>query len=146
MKWTMKINLLILFVLTGSLAMAGDSIIVKKDPRLDLLSTKQAQLNKRSSMMTANGLYRGYRVQVLSTRARDDAFKTKGMLLTSFSEQKTYVMYQSPNFKVRIGNFLKREDAEKFRKQLAYFFPQGAYIVEDAIEYVPADDEEIIPQ
>jgi hypothetical protein len=146
MKWTVKMNLLILFLLTGFFAVANDSIIVKKDPRLDILSAKQAIINKRSSMMTPNGLYRGFRVQVLSTRARDEAFKTKSMLLSSFPEAKTYVMYQSPSFKVRIGNFLKREDAEKFRKQLAFFFPQGAYIVEDEIEYTPAEDEDITAQ
>jgi hypothetical protein len=42
MKWTVKMNLLILFLLTGFFAVANDSIIVKKDPRLDVLSAKQA--------------------------------------------------------------------------------------------------------
>ena len=146
MKCTVKMSLLILFVLGGSRLMAHDSIIVKKDVRLDILTAKQALMNKRSSMLTSSGLYKGYRVQVLSTRTRVDAFRAKTLLLTSFPEYKTYVMYQSPSFKVRIGNFIKKEDADKFRKQLAYFFPQGVYIVEDAIEYTLAEDEEIILQ
>jgi hypothetical protein len=146
MKWTLKTSSLILFVLASSSVIASDSIIVRKDIRLDILSAKQAQINKRTSMLTSNGQYKGYRVQVSSTRTREDAFRTKSMLLTNFPEYKTYVMYQSPNFKVRIGNFIKKDDADKFRKQLAYFFPQGTYIVEDAIEYMPAEDEEIIPQ
>lgn len=144
MKRMVKMQLLIIFLGASAVAKGHDSIIVKKDPRLDILSVKQALINKRTAMLTSSGQYKGYRVQVLSTRTREDAFRTKGMLLTNFPEVKTYVMYQSPNFKVRIGNFLKKDEAEKFRKQLAFFFPQGAYIVEDAIEY--SGDDEIIAQ
>ncbi|MCW3086957.1 MAG: hypothetical protein JWQ78_343 [Sediminibacterium sp.] len=146
MKRIVTMNLLIALLISGLAVTANDSIIVKKDPRLDILSAKQSIINKRTSMMTSSGQYKGFRVQVSSTRSREEAFKAKSLLLSSFPDQKTYVMYQSPNFKVRIGNFLKKEDADKFRKQLAFFFPQGVYLVEDAIEYTPPDDEEIIPQ
>lgn len=146
MKRILIILLMLLFVSALFPVMAHDSIMVKKDARLDVLTTKLSQMNKRASMLTSSGLYRGYRVQVLSTRTREDAFKAKSLLLTSFPEYKTYVMFQSPSFKVRIGNFIRKEDADKFRKQLAYFFPQGVYIVDDGIEYSPTEDEEIILQ
>jgi hypothetical protein len=67
-------------------------------------------------------------------------------LMAGFPEQKTYVTYQSPNFRVRIGNFLSREDAEAFRKQLSRYYPEGLYIVEDAVELVLTDPEETIVQ
>jgi hypothetical protein len=60
--------------------------------------------------------------------------------MNKFPEHKTYIIFQSPNFKVRIGNFIKREEAEKLRKQLSKYFPQGVYVVEDAIEYYPKDE------
>lgn len=126
-------------------ALAGDTILVRKDPRLDVLTAKQAQINKRTAMMTSSGLYRGFRLQVISTVNRDQAFKIKTQLLNWFPEQKTYTTFQSPSFKVRIGNFLKREEAEKFRKILNQYFPQGVYVVEDAIEYTPKVDEEFLP-
>lgn len=141
MKRTVRIIVWGSFVLAGLWTKASDSIIVKKDPRLDILTAKQALINKRTSMLTSSGQYKGFRVQVISTRRREDAFNTKTMLLTNFPEQKTYVMYQSPNFKVRIGNFIKKGDADNFRKELARFFPQGVYIVDDAIEYtLPEED------
>ena len=127
-------------------ATANDSVILHKDARLDVLTVKQAQSNKRTAMLTSSGQYKGYRIQVLSTRKREDAFNIKSMLLANFPDQKTYVMYQSPNFKVRIGNFLKRDEAEKFRKQLASLFLQVVYIVEDAIEYAPTEDEPPLAQ
>ena len=145
MKFLVKIKRLILFVCIAYSATANDSIIVHKDARLDILTLKQAQSNKRSAMMTSSGQYKGYRIQVMSTTKREDAFNAKSILLTNFPDQKTYVMYQSPNFKVRIGNFLRQDDADKFRKQLATLFPQGVYIVEDAIDYTPTDDELPLP-
>ncbi len=126
-------------------AMAGDTIVVVRDVRLDVLTARQASINKRTAMMTSSGQYKGYRIQVISTTKRDQAFKVKAELLSRFPDQKSYTMYQSPYFKVRIGNFIKKADAEKLRKQLNQIYPQGVYVVEDAIDYTPKDDEEIIP-
>jgi hypothetical protein len=45
-----------------------------------------------------------------------------------------YTTYQAPLFKVRVGDFIKREDAEKYRKLMLSIFPTGMYVVEDVIE------------
>ena len=139
----MVFRLLIIAILfSGSaLANSGDTIIVHKDPRLDIFTAKQASINKVTARMSSNGLFKGYRLQVLNTRSRDDAFKTKAMLLENFPDEKTYVLYQSPYFKVRIGNFVNRNDAENFKKDLSLFITQPAYVVEDLIEYIPSADE-----
>ena len=122
---------------------SNDTIIVHKDPRLDVLTQKQVQINKHASMLTSKGQYKGFRVQVISTTNRDEAFKTKNDLAAKFPDQKIYTIFQSPTFKVRIGNFLKKEDAENFRKQISSMFSQGIYVVDDAIEYVPKSEEEV---
>lgn len=121
---------------------AKDTIIVRKDYRLDLLSQRQIIINKRSSMLTSTGQYKGFRIQVISTRDREKAFNIKTDLLNKYPEEKVYVMFQSPNFKVRIGNFVKREDAEKLRKLLNKTFTNGVFIVDDVIDYIPPEDEE----
>lgn len=141
-----RLSLVGSFLCCAMLSWASDSVIVKKDPRLDLLTAKQAQINKRTAMMTSNGQYKGYRIQVISTTNRDQAFKIKTELLGRFPDQKSYTSYQSPLFKVRIGNFLKKEDAEQFRKTLNRFYPKGVYVVEDIIEYTFVEDEELIQQ
>lgn len=130
-----------LLLVAGHVLWASDTILVKKDARLDLLTAKQAQINKRTAMLTSNGQYKGYRVQVISTNSRDKALRIKTELLSRFPDQKTYTSYQSPLFKVRIGNFVRREDAEQFRKTLNRFYLQGVYVVEDVIEYNLAEDE-----
>jgi len=128
---------IIIFLMLGKVVCANDTVIVVKDARMDILSSKQAQINKRTAMMTSAGLYRGFRVQVVSSSNRDNAQKIKTDLMNKFPDHKTYILFQSPNFKVRIGNFLKKVDAEKLRKQLNKYFPQGVYVVEDTIEYYP---------
>lgn len=137
----MRIVLFLMGIGSMHFLQASDSIIVRKDPRLDLLTAKQAQINKRSAMMTSSGQYKGYRIQVISTNSRDQALSIKTELLSRFPDQKTYTSYQSPLFKVRIGNFIRKEDAEQFRKTLSRFYPRGVYVVEDVIEYNPVEDE-----
>ena len=115
---TFQILLFIPIILWVNIAFANDTIIVKKDPRIDVLTSKQISINKRSSMLTSSGQYKGYRIQVMSTTSRDQAFNIKGDLLNKFPTEKSYIMFQSPYFKVRLGNFLKREEAENFRSRI----------------------------
>ena len=140
---TFQILLFIPIILLVNIAFASDTIIVKKDPRIDVLTSKQISINKRSSMLTSTGQYKGYRIQVMSTTSRDQAFNIKGDLLNKFPTEKSYVMFQSPYFKVRMGNFLEREEADAFRKNLNKLFPQGVFIVDDTIEYIPPIEEEL---
>ena len=137
---------LICLLSVGKLTYANDTIIIKKDPRLDVLATKQAQINKRVGFMTSTGLYKGFRVQVISTSNRDEANKIKSDILSKFTDEKAYLVYNSPYFKVKIGNFIRRDDAEKFKKLLSKHYPQGVYVVEDAIEYSMKDDEDLSAQ
>ena len=120
---------------------AADTTIVIKDPRMEVLSQKQRVINQKLSMMAGNGLYKGFRIQVISTNKREEAMRIKSEVMSNFPEHKAYIIYQSPNFKVRIGNFIRREDADKVKILLNKFYPQGVYIVEDAVEYNPREEE-----
>lgn len=139
----MKYLFVVFTLFVFSEAMANDTLVVHKDARLDVLTAKQIGVNKLNAKMTSNGQYRGYRLQVLNSNSRDEAFKVKAQLLQLFPDQKSYVMYKSPYFKVRIGNFIEREDAVSFKELLSKKYPQNAYIVEDIIEYTPTEDEPV---
>jgi|KBSMisStandDraft_5_1062788.scaffolds.fasta_scaffold16240_2 hypothetical protein len=138
----MKQLITILFIFfAANTCFAKDTVIVHKDLRLDIFTEKQSEVNKRTSGMIGTGLYKGYRIQVLSTRHREDAFELKTQLLKMFPSQQTYVVYQSPYFKVRVGNFLHKSDAESFKNILSRSYKQNAYVVEDVIEYTPKENE-----
>jgi hypothetical protein len=115
-------------------------ITINKDPRLDLLSAKQKEINLKTSMLTSSGQVKGYRIQVINSNRRDEADRFKAELLLRFPEEKTYLTYQAPNFRVRIGNFIELQDAQKFRKRVAKLYPgKGIYVVSDIIDYTFTD-------
>jgi len=60
---------------------------------------------------------------------------------------KAYLLYQSPYFKLKVGNFKDRKDAESYQKRLNIYFPKGVYIMNDTIEVKPEknSDEDIHP-
>lgn len=123
----------------------GTGVIVKKDPRLDVLSAKQAEINKRSKILAGSGFKRGYRIQVANTQDRVEANNVKSEMLRRFPDQKAYMLYQAPNFRVRIGNFSTQREAETLKKMISLLYPQrGIYIVSDLIEYkILAEDEDL---
>jgi hypothetical protein len=136
-----RISAIIIFFFSFLYTQAADTIIVHKDPRIDALTAKQIAINKVTIHMTSNGLFKGYRLQVLNTRSRDEAFKTKAMLLENFPNQKVYILYQAPYFKVRAGNFINRADAENFSNDIRGYLSQPVYIVNDLVEYIPKPED-----
>jgi hypothetical protein len=126
-------------------AVSKDSIatvVVHKDPKFDQLAAMQAEINKKSFLNTSH-FVRGFRIQAANTQNRDEANAVKAELLRRFPDQKSYLLYQSPNFRVRIGNFLTQKDAFQLRKMISALYPgKGIYIVPDIIEHVPSQDEE----
>lgn len=123
----------------------GDSfktVIVNKDPRFDELAAKQAELNKRYHIKTPKRV-KGFRIQAANTQNRDEANAIKAELLRRFPDEKSYLLYQAPSFRVRIGNFLSQRDAFQLRKLITALYPNhGIYIVPDIIEYTPPQEDE----
>ncbi|RTL59555.1 MAG: SPOR domain-containing protein [Sphingobacteriales bacterium] len=110
----------------------ANGIKVTKDARLDLLVTKQFEINERANKLKDN---KGFRIMVLNTSNRDEALKAKSILLKNFPEQKPYLAYQPPYFKLKFGDFKTREDAADYQKKLKVYFPTGGlFIIPDKIE------------
>lgn len=109
------------------------SVIVHKDPRIELLVKKQIQINEETSR-DARRHGRGYRLLVINTNKRDEAVDAKTKVYTFFPELKSYLIYQSPYFKLKVGNFKERKEAEEYKKRLQKYFPKGVFIMNDTIE------------
>ncbi len=116
------------------------SVYVVKDSRFDLLTKKKAEINKKSA--DSKKPTKGYRIQVLNTTDRNQALSTKSRLLTVYPEHKTYLMYQAPYFKIRIGNFVEKSEADDLKKELARMFPTGVFVIPSDIEVKPEKEKE----
>jgi hypothetical protein len=73
----------------------------------------------------------GYRVQ-LFFGSRGEANQMRSDFIKAFPERGAYVNYLAPNFRLRVGDFRSKAEAEKFRKEILSRYP-GSYIVKDQI-------------
>jgi hypothetical protein len=140
-----KLLLLVcLFALKSSFAQdgstpTGPTLIVHKDDRVDALIKKQAAINERSKRISGRTM-RGYRLMVLNTNNRDEAISAKTKIYTHFPDQKAYLTYQSPFFKLKAGNFKTRDEAKRYQSLMNKIFPKGVFIISDVIEIKPELD------
>lgn len=110
-----------------------NAVVIHKDPRIDLLVQKQIQINEETSR-DARRIGKGYRLLVINTTKKDEAVEAKTKVYTYFPELKTYLVYQSPYFKLKVGNFKDRKEAEDYQKKFQKYFSKGVFIMNDTIE------------
>ena len=140
--------LLILSVSLASVKAQGTDnplqhILVDKDSRIDSLLQKNRDMNEVVYLNTLKNM-QGYRLQVITTNDRNKAIEVKTRLLTDFPGEKNYLIYHAPYFKIQMGNFREREDAEQLMDRVKQVYPTGVFIVPSRIELKPPKDGEII--
>jgi hypothetical protein len=128
----------VLLILSLSLVAQTDtnSVVVHKDPRIDLLEKKQIQVNELTTR-DARRLVQGYRILVMNTNDRNKATNAKVKIYEEFPELNAYLEWRSPFMKLKVGDFKTREEAEPYLSAIQRFFPSGVYIVRDIIEVNP---------
>jgi hypothetical protein len=134
-----SITFLSLFIIFG---VQSQTITVMKDHRLDMLLRKQAELNKEVDKLN-NKTGPGFRIMVINTNDRVKALEVKSRMMSDFPDEKSYLIYQSPYFKILIGNFRTRQEAEPFQKKILEIYPSGVIIVPATVEYKPEKEEEL---
>ena len=126
---------------TTSTDTLANGIQVTKDARFDALVKKQFEINERANKLKDN---KGFRIMVLNTNNRDEALKAKSVLLQNFPEQKPYLAYQPPYFKLKFGDFKTKEEANDYQKKLKPYFPKaGLFVVPDKIEVKLDKDDKL---
>lgn len=104
---------------------------VKQDPRLARLVGLHIRNNEKMKKIS------GYRVEIFFSSAldaRQKALQTKTNFLREYPDLNIYVLYVSPDFKVRVGDFRTKNEALELMKKIQGRFP-NAFIVPDTIEY-----------
>ena len=75
----------------------------------------------------------GFRVQVLATSSQENADRLRDELAIEYGKD-IYIVFEAPNYKVRIGNFIDRRIAEKLRLELINKGYPSAWIIRTRIE------------
>ena len=86
----------------------------------------------------------GYRLMLLSSSDRKKVMDLRSKLLQLYPDQKLYSVFQTPYIKLKMGNFLLREEAEAMQKQLmALGIIEGnIYVVPEKVELTPEQYKE----
>lgn len=74
----------------------------------------------------------GYRISIFSGNSRSDFEAAKSYILQYFPELQIYESYSQPTYKIKVGDFMKRIDAEKYYSSLNGRF-NSSRIIRDKI-------------
>jgi hypothetical protein len=111
-------------------SVADGDVFLYQDWRLLNLVKKHAQINDNT--------FPGWRVQIFfgsGRKAPDQANDLKTKFLTKYGTQyEAYIVYDSPYFKLRVGDFRTRAEAMRFKDIIAKTFP-NSWVVQDYINY-----------
>jgi hypothetical protein len=75
----------------------------------------------------------GFRIQVVISNEFDECQQSRRELQKLFPDQKTYIVHEFPFYKLRLGNFRTRKDAESYLQNLSNKNIKSTQIVPDRI-------------
>ncbi len=75
----------------------------------------------------------GFRIQITITKNFDEVSNLKTTLQNEFRDVWIYVVYDAPTYKLRIGNFVNRVEANLFLEKLHSMGYKEAWVVPDNV-------------
>jgi hypothetical protein len=130
-----------------------ENIVIYKDARLDILEKRPAlvskveeeekknQIQNYNPIVSSDGkkkvtgsIYtsKGFRVVIYNGPDRAKAMETKNMFTRAFPNVPSFVSYNVPSYKIKVGNFESRNDASVFMRKVSKVFPTS-FIVPDIV-------------
>ena len=105
---------------TGTIKVKGENVF------LDSLIEKVKETN------SIHKTIKGYRIQLFSGTERNNANEVKTRFLKLYPEFNAYLLYNQPYYKIRVGDFRTRLDAEVAYQKIKNVFDE-CIIVSDNI-------------
>ena len=78
-------------------------------------------------------LIKGYRVQIVISQNEQELQDVK-IEIEKLIDEQTYIIFELPNYKLRVGNFLNRKEAENFQKKIVRLGYRTDWVVPTMIE------------
>ena len=81
---------------------------------------------------------RGYRIQLFNGQEREQANRLKNTFASNFPNIPRYLVFVEPTYRVRVGDFYTREDAESLLREVKRIGSfSDAIIIRDIVEFKP---------
>lgn len=100
------------------------TIKVEKDSRIDEVS--EFMRGGASNYPVING----YRVQIISSSTKSMVDVERGNFMITYRGIRSYIDYKAPNFRLRVGNFRNKLEAQKFQHEIMKDFPNTLVILD----------------
>lgn len=141
-----RIGLIVFFSLFFIPSFSQGSVEIVADSQLYEVVKIRYERKKAADAKPDTLQVQGYRVQVYFSNDRKKAYAMRDKAIKLYPEHaaEVYVVYQSPNYKVRVGNFIKEADAKALERMLAKNF-ENVFIVRDKVRYIknkPKENED----
>ena len=111
------------------LGSSGESVTFLQDSRVNVLIQRHIQSNQTVPV-------NGFRINIFfqsGNHSRSNALATQNAFRTRFPDMRSYVSFDEPYFRVNVGNFRTRLEAEAALENLRAIYPQ-AIIVRDVLD------------
>jgi hypothetical protein len=118
-------------LLFASLTLAPASLIAQYSLKTQD-SLVRVLVNRHIAISQAKQSMPGYRIQIYFGPQRDLANEVKSDFTRLYPGVGAYLVYQQPNFKIRVGDFKTRLDAMKFLKEIQPVY-STAFLVMDEV-------------
>ncbi|NOZ34802.1 MAG: SPOR domain-containing protein [Chlorobi bacterium] len=117
-------------IISGEKKFSNGTITITQDSRLRQIIKRHIEVN--------NNKFDGWRVQIFfgsgqSAMAQAQNAKKK-FLIRYGNKNGAYIVYDSPFFKVRVGDFRTKAEALFFKTQIDKTFPQS-WVIKDKVYY-----------
>ncbi|MBR1850908.1 MAG: SPOR domain-containing protein [Bacteroidales bacterium] len=143
-KTKLALSIITALLLTTTLSAQQNASIfveVKGDVKVADMVQKHIEFNERVQTIP------GYRIQIASlsgANSKDRAFELRDRFVAEHSELQAYIIFDEPNFKVKVGDFRTRLEAYRFLQSIKETY--GGYIIKDNIYPAPLDFNDLVPE
>jgi SPOR domain len=119
-------SFLLIITIFCTITIHSQSIEINEDSSIVKMTKYFVDSNKRLK-------YDGWRVQILSTTDRKKIDEVMGIAKDKYPEYNVDWVHNKPYYKVNIGAFLKKTEAQAFLNRVRNYFP-NSYIIVDKIK------------
>ena len=129
-KYPVILLILVMWASTGQSQQQG-YLNIEADPRIDSLVKLHIAYNEVFPVIT------GYRIQIFmesGNEALNLAEEARDEFAEKFTEIPAYLAFRAPYYRVRVGDFRTRLEAEQFLRKISLDYP-NAWVIEDDINF-----------
>ncbi len=118
----------------------SEKYYIDQDPQVEEIMESYRKINKKEGMQ-------GYRIQIYTDSGNRSKLRTdrmKSQFDARYPQVRSYISYDEPYYKLRVGDFRTRLDAERFLRRIAPVYLSSILVV-DRINFPSLDDSYVYP-